>query len=62
MMLLDPNTAYREGTKRGTPHNILSTYGSLIKNAQVFSNAGFTGEEAAAAVKGRDSLLMHILY
>jgi len=61
-MLLNSNTAYREGAKRGTPHDILATYGSLLKHAQVFSNGGFTGEEAAATVKGRDSLLMHILY
>ncbi|KAE9400767.1 FMN-linked oxidoreductase [Gymnopus androsaceus JB14] len=46
--MLDPVI---DGAKRGTPHDILSTYGSLIKHAQVFSNAGFTGEEAAATVK-----------
>ncbi|KAE9400819.1 FMN-linked oxidoreductase [Gymnopus androsaceus JB14] len=46
--MLDPVI---DGAKRGTPHDILATYGSLIKHAQVFSNGGFTGEEAAATVK-----------
>ncbi|KIK59288.1 hypothetical protein GYMLUDRAFT_245363 [Collybiopsis luxurians FD-317 M1] len=37
--------------KRGTPHDVLDTYGHLIKNAHVFANGGFTGEEAAATIK-----------
>ncbi|KIK59821.1 hypothetical protein GYMLUDRAFT_44285 [Collybiopsis luxurians FD-317 M1] len=40
-----------DGRKRGTPHDILDTYGPLIKKAHIFANGGFTGEEAAATVK-----------
>ncbi|KAF9075240.1 flavoprotein NADH-dependent oxidoreductase [Rhodocollybia butyracea] len=37
--------------KRGTSHDVVATYGPLIKNARFFPNGGFSGEEAAALVK-----------
>ncbi|KAF5368684.1 hypothetical protein D9757_010221 [Collybiopsis confluens] len=40
-----------DGERRGTFHDILATYAPLIKKAQVFSNGGFTPEEAADFVK-----------
>ncbi|KAJ3980732.1 hypothetical protein F5890DRAFT_1419027 [Lentinula detonsa] len=40
-----------DGKKRGTKHDVISTYAHLMKNSKVFSNGGWTGEEAAAAVK-----------
>lgn len=40
------------GEKRATKHDILATYSPLFKHTKIFSNAGWTGEEAAAAIKG----------
>jgi len=40
-----------DGKKRATKHDIVDTYASLLKHAKVFSNLGWTGEEAAAAIK-----------
>ncbi|KIK54934.1 hypothetical protein GYMLUDRAFT_48316 [Collybiopsis luxurians FD-317 M1] len=40
-----------EGKKRGIPHDVVEIYAPLIKHAKVFSNGGFSAEEAAAAVK-----------
>ncbi|KAK0205605.1 hypothetical protein DFS33DRAFT_1329594 [Desarmillaria ectypa] len=42
-----------DGARRGTKHDILGTYASLLKNpaTRVFSNASFTGEEAARYVE-----------
>jgi 2,4-dienoyl-CoA reductase-like NADH-dependent reductase (Old Yellow Enzyme family) len=37
-------------TGRGTPHDVLGTYAPLIKKATVFSNAGFTPDEAEKTV------------
>jgi 2,4-dienoyl-CoA reductase-like NADH-dependent reductase (Old Yellow Enzyme family) len=33
-------------TNRGTPHDIVASYGKLIKNATVFTNGGYTPDEA----------------
>ncbi|KAJ3756820.1 hypothetical protein EV360DRAFT_71668 [Lentinula raphanica] len=40
-----------DGKKRATKHDVVASYAHLMKHAKVFSNAGWTGEEAAAAVK-----------
>ncbi|KAG7445332.1 FMN-linked oxidoreductase [Guyanagaster necrorhizus] len=42
-----------DGARRGTKHDILSTYAPLVKNpaTRVFVNSGFTGEEAARYVE-----------
>ncbi|KIK56288.1 hypothetical protein GYMLUDRAFT_174515 [Collybiopsis luxurians FD-317 M1] len=41
-----------DGKKRSTPHDIITTYAPLIKNAKFFANGDFSAEEAAATVKG----------
>ena len=45
------SSSYALGKKRGIPHEVIDIYGPLIKHAKVFSNGGFSAEEAAAAVK-----------
>ncbi|KAG7441376.1 FMN-linked oxidoreductase [Guyanagaster necrorhizus] len=42
-----------DGARRGTKHDILSTYAPLLRNpaTRVFANSGFTGEEAARYVE-----------
>jgi len=40
-----------DGKKRGVPHDTVAAYGHLTKNAKFFSNAGWSPEEAASAVK-----------
>ncbi|PBK64933.1 flavo protein NADH-dependent oxidoreductase [Armillaria solidipes] len=42
-----------DGTRRGTKHDVLGTYASLVKNpaTRVFANASFTGEEASRYVE-----------
>ncbi|KAJ7778403.1 hypothetical protein B0H16DRAFT_886102 [Mycena metata] len=39
-----------DGKKRGTPHDLLSTYGKLITNAKIFIVGGVTPEEAEKLV------------
>lgn len=39
------------GKKRGTPHDLISTYGKLIQNAKIFVVGGVTPEEAEQLVK-----------
>ncbi|GAW02943.1 FMN-linked oxidoreductase [Lentinula edodes] len=46
--MLDPVI---DGEKRAMKHDIVATYSPLFEHTKVFSNAGWTGEEAAAAVK-----------
>ncbi|KAK7447375.1 hypothetical protein VKT23_014085 [Stygiomarasmius scandens] len=46
-----PHTDWEfDGKKRGTPHDVISTYAPLIKHATIFSNGAFTPEEAASFV------------
>jgi len=33
-------------------HEVIETYAHLFKNAKLFAGGGYTGEEAAAAIKG----------
>ncbi|KAE9390771.1 flavo protein NADH-dependent oxidoreductase [Gymnopus androsaceus JB14] len=40
-----------DGKKRAIQHDVIDSYASLIKHAKVFSNSGWTPEEAAAGVK-----------
>jgi len=40
-----------DGKKRSTQHDVIETYAHLVKNAKLFVGGGYTGEEAAAAVK-----------
>jgi 2,4-dienoyl-CoA reductase-like NADH-dependent reductase (Old Yellow Enzyme family) len=35
---------------RGTPHDLVATYGSLIKKSKLFTNGGYTPEEAIREV------------
>ncbi|KAJ6569576.1 flavoprotein NADH-dependent oxidoreductase [Mycena capillaripes] len=35
-----------DGKNRSTPHDVVSTYRPVVKNAKLFSNGGFTSEEA----------------
>jgi 2,4-dienoyl-CoA reductase-like NADH-dependent reductase (Old Yellow Enzyme family) len=37
-------------TNRGTPHDLIATYGSFIKKSKLFTNGGYTPEEAAKEV------------
>ncbi|TFK38125.1 hypothetical protein BDQ12DRAFT_723485 [Crucibulum laeve] len=39
-----------DGKKRGTPHDVLASYGPLVKNAKLFINNGVTPEEGAELV------------
>ncbi|KAK0450021.1 flavoprotein NADH-dependent oxidoreductase [Armillaria borealis] len=39
-----------DGSHRAVKHDVISTYAPLLKNALVFGNAAFTGEEAARYV------------
>ncbi|KAJ6572309.1 hypothetical protein B0H19DRAFT_1023922 [Mycena capillaripes] len=39
------------GKKRGTPHDLIATYGKLIKNAKTFVVGGVTPEEAEELVR-----------
>lgn len=41
-----------DGKKRATVHDVVETYAPLVKNAKLFAGAGYTPEEAAAAVQG----------
>lgn len=52
------------GSRRATNHDVLATYLPLIKHAAKFSNAGFSGPEAAEAVaSGKlDGVFFGILY
>ncbi|KAE9397979.1 FMN-linked oxidoreductase [Gymnopus androsaceus JB14] len=40
-----------DGKKRATVHDVVETYAPLVKNAKLFAGAGYTPEEAAAAVQ-----------
>ncbi|KIY69208.1 FMN-linked oxidoreductase [Cylindrobasidium torrendii FP15055 ss-10] len=39
-----------DGTRRGTPHDVIGSYAPLIKRSAKFGNAGYSSEEAAQAV------------
>lgn len=38
------------GKPRGIPHDVLASYGPLIKNSKIFLNGGVTPEEGAELV------------
>ena len=44
------HSPFLDPTGRGTNHDVVASYGHLIKNSKRFYNAGYTAEEAAALV------------
>lgn len=48
-----------DGKKRGIQHEVIEAYADLVKNPKLFAGGGYTGEEAAIAVKGQFCIYNH---